>query len=365
MNVAFYLADQNLGRDRSRGITEYTEVLLAALSRLPDLQFCLQTSLSSCSPKIPGAKVCILPFRTDNSALRILADQIHPLWDDRSVDLWHYPKGYLCSILPRSQPVIGTVHDTYIQYYADNYPEHRSRYNYAYWVRVLRWSISRFDAIITDSKFSQRSIVALCERYRIKCPPISVVYLAVEWDVIPTKVVKENFVLHLASPEPHKRTEHLLKLWSMMVKSGRSLPELKLVGNLTQNQLRLASEVPQIYITTPLTRHELQALMQSARSLILPSEIEGFGLPALEAYNTMTPVVYVRDTTVHEVLGFNTPGSFILSDLETFEAALDEVLSLSGDEVSAIRKTLIIKYTWERTAQETASVYRQLVPDAH
>ena len=51
--------------------------------------------------------------------------------------------------------------------------------------------------------------------------------------------------------------------------------------------------------------------------LLLPSEIEGFGLPALEAYYLSTPVVYVRGTAVEEILGERSPGGFVLESADS------------------------------------------------
>ncbi len=362
MSVGFYLADQNLGRDRSRGITAYAVALLTALSRHPDLHLSLKTSLSACSPEIAGASVSVLPFRTDSIGLRVIADQLHPLWNSDAVNLWHYPKGFLPAFLKPRKPVIGTVCDTYIQFHADHYPEYRNKWDYAYWLHMLRSSIARFDAIITISECSRRAIVELCDRYKIHCPPITVTYLAVDWEIARNAPApKEDFVLHLASPEPNKQTDRLLNYWSRLAKVRKDLPELKLVGNMTQEQSALLATILRASHLRPLPQKELRALMQSARALLLPSEIEGFGLPALEAYNAGTPVHYVRDTAVHEVLGAHTPGAFALTDFDSFQTTLAEVLSLSFERVSAIRKNLAATYSWERCAQETIRVYERFV----
>ena len=66
--------------------------------------------------------------------------------------------------------------------------------------------------------------------------------------------------------------------------------------------------------------------------LLLPSEIEGFGLPALEAYYLSTPLVYVRGSTpVEEILGERSPPAFVLASADSiFVAAVDQALGLDA-----------------------------------
>ena len=56
----------------------------------------------------------------------------------------------------------------------------------------------------------------------------------------------------------------------------------------------LAGECPKIVKRPFLEDSALLSAYLKARALILPSEIEGFGLPALEAYYLGTPVCFVK-----------------------------------------------------------------------
>jgi len=358
MIVGHYLADQNLGRDRSRGITTYTVSLLSALSRRDDVDLVLLTSKSACRPENVRAELRSLPFRTDNSLSRLLADHMHPAWKAGPVDVWHYPKGYLSSLLRPRGAVVGTMHDTYILYYADHYPQYRSRWDLTYWLHMLRSSIARCDEVITDSECSKRALQEFCERFSITCPPLTVIYLAAEWDESPKLPKKADYVLHLASPDPLKQTSRVLDYWSKL-RQKATLPKLRLIGHLSDVQSEMLAKLNEVVLSPPLSREELRGCMREARALILPSEIEGFGLPALEAYDAMTPVTYVRSTAVEEVLGACTPGGFRLSDFDSFTDALTDVLNLTENEVSATRNRLIAQYSWDKCASETMDVYRR------
>ena len=73
----------------------------------------------------------------------------------------------------------------------------------------------------------------------------------------------------------------------------------------------------------------LQTAYREARALILPSEIEGFGLPALEAYYLGTPVCFIENTSVEEILRIATDkGSFSLEAKQTLFSALEEVMAI-------------------------------------
>ena len=105
----------------------------------------------------------------------------------------------------------------------------------------------------------------------------------------------------------------------------------------------------------------LQAAYRSARALILPSEIEGFGLPALEAYYLGTPVCFVRGTSVEEVLGVATcKGGFSLDQPESLFSALAEVMRMSPGEVRECGLKLREVYAAEKVVERMMAVFQQV-----
>jgi glycosyltransferase involved in cell wall biosynthesis len=105
----------------------------------------------------------------------------------------------------------------------------------------------------------------------------------------------------------------------------------------------------------------LQAAYRGAQAVILPSEIEGFGLPALEAYYLGTPVCYVKGTSVEEVLAVATDkGGFALDDMESLFTALDEVMAMPPDEVSSCGFKLRETYAAEKVVERMLSVFHDV-----
>jgi glycosyltransferase involved in cell wall biosynthesis len=226
----------------------------------------------------------------------------------------------------------------------------------------LKRSISRFDLILTVSEFSKAAIIAFCARHGLVCPPIRVTFEGFALPPEPaSRVAKKNQVLHLASVELHKRTSTLLKLWQQMAGANKDLPELHLIGKLSPADRELASTLPSCAISGRLPTEALQEAMSSARAVVIPSEIEGFGLPALEAYAAGTPVLYVRGTAVEEIVGLGTPGGFLLDDPQSFESALLEVLNLPAAAVQRHAAQLREKFSWARAAEATISAYAELL----
>jgi glycosyltransferase involved in cell wall biosynthesis len=358
LNLCFYCADQNPGRDRSTGITTYTAGLLSYLSQHRDIS--LRAVVSQSSFKLPADIArTVLPFRTDRIIGRLAADQLHPLLVKNDADVWHYPKGFLPFGIQVKPKKIGTVADTILQHYADKYPRSRSRAVFKYWIGMLKRSIERFDVILTVSEFSKRMIQEFSARYRITCPPIVVTYQGAYFSEGDTasQTPKEDYVVHLGSKASHKRTEWLLKQWFRLQQGEPNLPTLRLIGEVPVDAD--LSKIKRLEVCETLSGSEYVSALRAARALILPSEIEGFGLPALEGYSLGTPVAYVLGTAVDEILGPKSPGGFDFN-YDSFKNAVSEVLSLNEMTVTAKAEELRIRFDWEKCASRTIAAYRSL-----
>jgi glycosyltransferase involved in cell wall biosynthesis len=362
MNICFYCADQNPHRDRSLGITNYTFSLLSHLLKSGEVS--LQALASKSSVGLPaGISMTALPFRTDHTFGRLLADHLHPFlaYGVRGADLWHYPKGFLPLGPQVRKPKVGTIADTILQFYADNYPGFRSKAAYAYWIAMLKNAIVHFDLILTVSEFSKRSILEFAQRHRLKEPAVFVTYQGADVDYVERKQ-KGDYVLHLASHHPHKKTNWLLAEWSKLQSSAAPLPTLRLVGQLDSVGNDLVGKLKNTEVVANIDRQTFLQMMSGALALILPSEIEGFGLPALEAYYCDTPVVYRKGTAVEEVLGSGWLGGFELND-DSLSVALTEALNMARTEIEKKRTELESRFSWRGCVDRTLEAYRTLGPN--
>jgi glycosyltransferase involved in cell wall biosynthesis len=95
-------------------------------------------------------------------------------------------------------------------------------------------------------------------------------------------------------------------------------------------------------------KDELAELYRGASVLLLPSRFEGFGIPALEAMASGTPVVVSDDPALREVVGS--------AAAPTVREAIEqrELYRARGLERAKL-------FSWEETARRTADVYREVL----
>lgn len=368
LRVSVYLADQNPGYDRSFGISRMSQTVLASLSCLPELEISAITSTTSQQAPEAIRTVRKIPWGTRNRLTRLVTDHFHPVlcaMGDES-DVHYFPKGYLPLLALLCRPTVVTIHDTIIQYDEDRYPEWRKGREYAYWARMLKHTLRHADRILTVSESSKRQIQAFMVRHGIPPKEISVTYEPCLYECIPQPVepAKRDYVIHLASVEPHKRTAHLIRWWTEASAAGKKLPMLHLIGSVPPEVAALVSSSKSIEKRPFLDDAELQEAYRSARSLILPSEIEGFGLPALEAYYLGTPVCFVEGTSVEEILSVATrKGRFSLEDPASMFVALDETLAMSAEEVRRCGLKLRESYATSRIAVRMVAEFQAAARD--
>jgi len=113
-----------------------------------------------------------------------------------------------------------------------------------------------------------------------------------------------------------------------------------------------------------VAREELPALLTAAEGFVWPSLHEGFGLPPLEAMACGTPVLTSNSASLPEVVG----DAALMADPENTQDIADQMRALVTDD--ALRRTLrekglrrVREFTWQRTAERTAEVYRQTCRD--
>jgi len=365
ITISAYLADQNPGYDRSFGISRMSHVVLDALQAGGRVK--IKAVASKTSQQAPGGvdSVRILPWGTRGKWVRLLTDHFHPLFGRSALvpDLHYFPKGYLPLLDWFCRPSVVTIHDTIIQYDEDHYPQWRKSWEYTYWAMMLKHTLRKATRILTVSEFSKQQIHEFMDRHRIPRNEIIVTYEPCLYESIPQPVepVKGNYVIHLASCEPHKRTAHLIRWWHEEEARTRNLPELHLIGTVPPEVSPLLASSHGIVKRPFLEDAALQAAYLGASALILPSEIEGFGLPALEAYYLGTPVCFVRGTSVEEILGVATrKGGFALASADSLFTALQEVAGMSAGEVRDCGLKLRAAYAAAKVAEKMVAVFEEV-----
>jgi glycosyltransferase involved in cell wall biosynthesis len=139
----------------------------------------------------------------------------------------------------------------------------------------------------------------------------------------------------LQHPDPGK---HVAKLAA----ARRELP-LVLVGPTRP----WAHELPNVILTGQVADDQLAAIYSGAHALVLPSEHEGFGLPAVEALACGTPVVACEEPALREVLG----------ERATFVEPCDVEALIEAAQAARRPAPAPPPWSWEDAARATWGVY--------
>jgi glycosyltransferase involved in cell wall biosynthesis len=129
-----------------------------------------------------------------------------------------------------------------------------------------------------------------------------------------------------------------------LVMSGSPTEELR-------QRLTRAGIASRVQFAGPLGDPDLAALYRGAELLILPSVLEGFGLPLIEAMASGTPVVAARSSSLPEIAG----GAAVMVDpLDSADIrrGIEYVLGSADVRAQLQDKGLLRarKFTWETVA---------------
>lgn len=294
-------------------------------------------------------------------------------------DIVHYPFFDLFySTLPmrKKKPTVVTIHDLTPLVMADRYPKGvKGSLNLLHQRAALR----NVSAIITDSENSKKDLI---KYFHLPSKKVFVTRLGVSPDyfarVTPAKMAQvkdkyglpNKFVLTSAGgPNPNKNLPALAevtkKLNLPLVIFGRGLvqelpegkvhPELQdLVKLKTYEHLILPGFVPS---------EDVVALYKLATLYCQPSLYEGFGLPLLEAMAAGCLIVSSSSSSLPEIYPAGTI-TFDPKDLLSMEEAISKALSLTTKEKGQHIEQGIAhasRFTWEKTAKETITVYQKII----
>jgi glycosyltransferase involved in cell wall biosynthesis len=198
---------------------------------------------------------------------------------------------------------------------------------------LIRKAVLQAHIVLTVSSYSKQQIMQRFPSARVEVIPCSI---AGSWFVgkAARKLnERENCILMVTGNLPHKNPYRALEGYAAFVaQSDRStVPHLRMVGLASSAQkfrhyaddLQIADLV---HIEPYLDESELQDLYRRSRAVLVPSLMEGFGIPVLEAMASGTPVIASNATSLPEVSG-PAAAYFNPTDVTAMAATLKQVLS--------------------------------------
>lgn len=229
------------------------------------------------------------------------------------------------------------------------------RASFAVWYRIfLPILAKRVRMIFTPSEYVKRKIT---DRFGVKnviVTPNGVNHRVFHPDAQQTQFdVPECYVLFVGSLEPRKNLNLLLQAWNEIKDDFREmwLIIVGVSGNVFRN-INLSQDVERVHFLGYVEDATLAGLYANATLFVLPSQEEGFGLPALEAMESGTPVIVSDAGALPEVVG-EAALTFCLSNPNGLSNALKECLSNQRLRWSLKEKGLAraTQFSWQTTAE--------------
>lgn len=304
-----------------------------------------------------------------------------PLLRWPSADLYHFT-AHTYAVLLRVRrppgPVVITVHD--IGPYLDRtsgssgygHPIHRAVDELA--VGALR----KADALIAVSNWTRQT---LTESAGIQEDRISVAHLGVDHELYRPGAVSPlfrerygltndvHYLLYVGNDEPRKNMRRLLQALKMVRSKVEDAILLKVGASQSgrQGSPQLAQDLGvagavRFFVNVP--EDDLPSFYNLADVVVMPSIYEGFGLPALEAMASRTPLIASGAGALPEVIGRS--GALVVDphDVAQIAQAVIEVLSDKKLAARVARQGYLRarEFSWDHTVDQTIDLYRTLLP---
>jgi len=234
-------------------------------------------------------------------------------------------------LIPKRTKLILVLHDAIcLGDYVGN--DLRGQVDHAYRHLLATKAVTRAHTVLTVSEYSQRQILDRFPNARVRVIPCSI---ASSWfDPEGRRAIgqRDNYIFMVTASVPHKNTSGALQAYAKYVGStgNSNAPRLRIVG-VSNAKEKFAREATALGVGSLvdfepyLTDEELRDRYRRARLMLVPSLMEGFGIPVLEAMSSGTPVASSNAGSLPEV-GGSAAIYFDPRDIDAMAAAIAEVL---------------------------------------
>jgi glycosyltransferase involved in cell wall biosynthesis len=178
----------------------------------------------------------------------------------------------------------------------------------------------------------------------------------------------DPYVLYVGSLKTYKNLSVLLKAFAQYCQRERSKHRLLIVGDGSKNRDALMREAAALGIGSRITmvhgvdQSLLGAMYSGADVFVMPSTMEGFGLPVIEAMACGTPVISSNATCLPEV-GGDAALYFDPQSPEQLARHLTAMLASSEMRRHFRERGLerASRFTWQESIRKHLGLYREVL----
>ena len=268
-------------------------------------------------------------------------------------------------------PMVMTIHDLTHVRYPDTQPPKRLKEI----ERRLHKGLARAGRILVDSAFIGQEVIA---HFGLAADKVVVAPLACSSIFVPRTAAQTHatlqrlglkyhrFFLCVGTLEPRKNMVLALRAHARLPQALRQAFPLVLVGMVGWGEhsfsaeLALAVRTGYVRLLGYLGQEELAHVTAGARALVFPSIYEGFGLPALEAMASATPVIVSDQASLPEVVG---QAGCVVSAFDPIALSQAMQAFIEDEETWMMKQALGLarasQFSWDRCAHITASTYME------
>lgn len=282
-------------------------------------------------------------------------------------DIFHSP--FFHSPIPKKAKLLLTVHD--MRFF--RYPETYTFLRYQFLKHAVKRSIKKADRIISISQFTKDEIQ---EAYGILPNKITVVHEAINPEHFTEQPINEEckakiknlidhqFILTVGHLEPRKNYDRLIDAFQKIKPKLRKSTKLVIIGkkgHKFDSTIQKIEDDPDILFLNFISQELLNWLYKNARLFVFPSFYEGFGFPPLEAGMHGTVSAVSKISSIPEVCG-DAVLYFNPTDVDDIATVMLQGINNDAKrlELKEEMKKQLQKFSWEKNAEETISIYRLL-----
>jgi glycosyltransferase involved in cell wall biosynthesis len=351
------------------GIGTYTENLLLGLGKSKNgMEFQAITRLTDVSRV---KEICSRVTVVDVPIYTVMEQLLIPR-AARKCDLLHVPH-YNIPILHRRPLVVSIMDVIHLRS-----PKYRnSLRSFLYARPMLNAAARRADHIFTVSNYSKTQIMEALETPESK---ISVIHCGVDArfhqdggkqesrSAAEALGIRQPYLLYVGNLKPHKNVFTLLRAFACLRNADKIPHSLLIVGDDARWKRSVIEEcvrlgIRDFTVVVPFVSPEiLPKLYVGADLLVMPSMVEGFGLPVLEAMACGTPVLSSSAASLPEVAG----DAALYFDPASDEELASQILHIlqSSDLRESLRALGLQRakqFTWQESIRKHVEIYSQIL----